>query len=183
MSLMLLICPSAINLLLNCQHVKFSSQMSAWAYYVPFVKNIWIWDEVRVQAKRFTWLRLPSRVTPALTKRNKEVSEENSQFSTSEKQLNKFSRRSLKFTVCFIMLVDIASYNVPKEMLLMAEFIFHGGKMCKFSTLCDRLFSLSVFLLHLLSIFCSSWSRGMSKKSCKEICIACSNFVFKRSFP
>ena len=65
----------------------------------------------------------------------------------------------------------------------MAEFIFHGGKMCKLSTLCDRLFSLSVFLLHLLSIFCSSWSRGISKKSCKEICIACSNFVFKKSFP
>ena len=59
-----------------------------------------------------------------MAKRNKEVSEENSPFSTSEKQLNKFSRRSLKLTVCIIMLVDIASYNVPDEILLMAEFIF-----------------------------------------------------------
>ena len=32
------------------QHVKFLSRMSAWAY-VTFVKNIWFWDEVRVQAK------------------------------------------------------------------------------------------------------------------------------------
>ena len=54
--------------------------------------------------------------------------------------------RSLKFTVSVVMLVDIASYNVP------VGFIFRGEKMCKFSTLCDRLFSLIVFLLNLLSI-------------------------------
>ena len=35
---------------LKFQHVKFLSRMSAWAY-VTFVKNIWFWDEVRVQAK------------------------------------------------------------------------------------------------------------------------------------
>ena len=47
------------------------------------------------------------------------------------------------------MLVDIASYNVRDEILLLVEFIFRGGKMCEFSTLGDRLFSLSVFLLNL----------------------------------
>ena len=35
---------------LKFQHVKFLSRMSAWAY-VTFVKNIWFWDEVRVEAK------------------------------------------------------------------------------------------------------------------------------------
>ena len=35
---------------LKFQHVKFLSRMSAWAY-VTFVKNIWFWDQVRVQAK------------------------------------------------------------------------------------------------------------------------------------
>ena len=29
---------------LKCQHVKFLSRMSAWAY-VTFVKNIWFWEE------------------------------------------------------------------------------------------------------------------------------------------
>ena len=50
------------------------------------------------------------------------------------------------------MLVDIASYNVPDEILLLVELRFRGGIMCKFSTLCDRLLSLSVFLLNLLSV-------------------------------
>ena len=64
------------------------------------------------------------------------------------------TRRSLKFAVRVIMLVDIASYNVRDEILLLVEFIFRGGKMCEFSTLGDRLFSLSVFefLLNLLSL-------------------------------
>ena len=30
------------------------------------------------------------------------------------------------------MLVDIASYNVLDEIWLLVEFIFRGGKMCKF---------------------------------------------------
>ena len=51
-----------------------------------------------------------------------------------------------------MLVIDIGSYNVLDEILLLIEFIFHGGKMCKFSTLCDRLFSLSVFLLKLLSL-------------------------------
>ena len=64
------------------------------------------------------------------------------------------TRRSLKFAVRVrvIMLVDIASYNVRDEILLLVEFVFRGGKMCEFSTLGDRLFSLSVFLLNLLSL-------------------------------
>ena len=63
------------------------------------------------------------------------------------------TRRSLKFAVRVIMLVDIASYNVRDEILLLVEFIFCGGKMCEFSTLGDRLFSLSVFLLNLFFPF------------------------------
>ena len=53
-----------------------------------------------------------------------------------------------------IILADIASYNVLDEILLLVEFIylFRGGNMCKSSTLCGRLFSLSVFLLNLLSL-------------------------------
>ena len=62
------------------------------------------------------------------------------------------TRRSLKFAVRVIMLVDIASYNVRDEILLLVEFIFRGGKMFEFSTLDDRLFSLSVFLLNLSSL-------------------------------
>ena len=48
-------------------------------------------------------------------------------------QLNRFPRRILKFT-------------------LLVEFILRGGKMCKFSTLCDRLLSLSVLLLNLFFV-------------------------------
>ena len=40
MPLMALIRPPAINLSLKCQHIKFSSRMSAGVYYVAFVKNI-----------------------------------------------------------------------------------------------------------------------------------------------
>ena len=50
------------------------------------------------------------------------------------------------------MLVDIGSYNVRDEILLLVEFIFRGGKMYEFSTFDDRLFSLSVFLLNLSSL-------------------------------
>ena len=80
-----------------------------------------------------------------LAKRKKDVSEENVPCATGEEQLNRFSRRSIKFAVR-VMLVDKASYNVPDKILLLLEFIFLEGKMCKFSTLCDRLFSLSVSL-------------------------------------
>ena len=59
----------------------------------------------------------------ASAKRNKDVSEEN---ATGEEQPNKFSRRSLKFAVRVIMLVDIASYNVPDEILLLVELTFRG---------------------------------------------------------
>ena len=83
--------------------------------------------------------------------------------ATGEEQLTRFLRRSIKFAV-HVMLVDKASYNVPDKILLLVEFIFRGGKMCKFSTLCDRLFSLSVFLLHLLSVLC-----GMSVQNCVKV--------------
>ena len=69
-----------------------------------------------------------------------------------EEESNRFSRRSHKFAVRVIMLVDIASCNVRDEILLLVEFIFRGGKMYEFSTLDDRLFSLSVFLLNLSSL-------------------------------
>ena len=36
------------------------------------------------------------------------------------------------------MLVYIASYDVPNEILLLVEFFFHGGKMCKFTHLTRR---------------------------------------------
>ena len=40
-------------------------------------------------------------------KRNKDVLEENVQCETREEQSNRFSRKSLKFAVSIIMLVDI----------------------------------------------------------------------------
>ena len=79
--------------------------------------------------------------------------------ATGEERPNRFSRRSIKFPVR-VMLVDKASYNVPDKILLLVEFVFCGGKMCKFSTLCDRLFRFSVFLLNLLSVLC-----GMSAQN------------------
>ena len=42
--------------------------------------------------------------------------------ATGEEQPNRFSRRSLKFVV-HVMLVDIASYNIPDKLLLLVEFI------------------------------------------------------------
>ena len=48
--------------------------------------------------------------------------------ATGEEQPNRFSRRSIEFAV-HVMLVDNASYNVPDKILLLAEFIFLGGKM------------------------------------------------------
>ena len=90
---------------------------------------------------------------PASATRNKDVSEKNAPRATGEEQPNRFSRRSLKFAVRVIMLVDIASYYVPDEiLLLLIEFTFRVGKLWKFSTLCDRLYSLSAFLFNLLSI-------------------------------
>ena len=83
--------------------------------------------------------------------------------ATGEEQPNRFSRRSIEFAV-HVMLVDNASYNVPDKILLLVEFIFLGGKMCKLSTLCDRLFILSVFLLNLLSVLC-----GMSVQNCVKV--------------
>ena len=56
-------------------------------------------------------------------------------FMTGKEQTNRFSRRSL--TVRIIILVYIASYNVPNETLLLVDFFFRGGKTCKFSTLYD----------------------------------------------
>ena len=55
-----------------------------------------------------------------------------------EEESNRFSRRSLKFAVRVIMLIDIGSYNVRDEILLLKESIFREGKMFKFSTLGDR---------------------------------------------
>ena len=55
-----------------------------------------------------------------------------------EGESNRFSRRSLKFAVRVIMLIDIGSYNVRDEILLLIESIFRGGKMFEFSTLGDR---------------------------------------------
>ena len=75
-------------------------------------------------------------------------------------QPNRFPRRFLKFTVGVIMLVYIA-YKI----LSLVEFILHGGKMCKFRTLCDRLLSLSVFLL---SICCSFYKVISLSKSFKS---------------
>ena len=104
---------------------------------------------------------MPSGVTPASAKRNKDVSEEIAPRVTGEEQSNRFSRRSLKFPVRVIMLVDIAFYIVLDEILLLVEFIFCRGKMCKFSTLIMRQtiqfesrdsLGLSVFLLKLLSL-------------------------------
>ena len=48
------------------------------------------------------------------------------------------------FAVRIIIIVDIASYNVANKILLLVEFIFCEGKLCTFSTLCDRRFSSSV---------------------------------------
>ena len=85
-------------------------------------KNIWIRNEVIVQAKRSTKLRSPTGVTAALVKRNKDISEENAPRGTGYEHLNRFSRISLKFPVSVTMLVDI------HIALLLVEFIFHGGQ-------------------------------------------------------
>ena len=55
-----------------------------------------------------------------------------------EGESNRFSRRSLKFAVRVIMIIDIGSYNIRDELLLLIEFIFRGGKMYEISTLGDR---------------------------------------------
>ena len=85
-------------------------------------KNIWIQNEVIVQAKRSTKLRSPTGVTAALVKRNKDTSEENAPRGTGYEHLNRFSRISLKFPVSVTMLVDI------HIALLLVELIFHGGQ-------------------------------------------------------
>ena len=66
---------------------------------------------------------MPTGVTAASAKRNKDVSKENVQRETREEQSNGFSRISLKFAVPIIMLVDI------HIALLLVEFIFRGGEM------------------------------------------------------
>ena len=75
-------------------------------------------------------------------------------------QLNRFPRRFLKFTVRVIM-----HFYIAYKILPLVEFILHGGKMCKFSTLCNRLLSLSVFPL---SICCSFYKVISLSKSFKS---------------
>ena len=100
--------PSSNELVIRikCHHVKFSTRMSAWAYYVASVKKSLYSRRVRVKAKR-----TPTGVTPASAKSSKDISQENVPRPTGEEQPNRFARRSLKFTVCVILLVYIASYN------------------------------------------------------------------------
>ena len=124
--------------------------MSAWACYVAFVKK---YLNSRWSKSASKEIYLTSIANSA--KRKKDVSEENVPCATGEEQPNRFSRRSIKFAVR-VMLFDNASNNVPDKILLLVEFIFPWGKMCKFSTLCDRLFSLSVFLLNMLSVLCGT---------------------------
>ena len=57
---------------------------------------------------------------------------------------------------------------------------FITGKYKKSSIFGMLSFSFCIRSQH---IFCSSWSRGISEKSRKEIYIACSKFVFKNLFP
>ena len=82
--------------------------------------------------------RPPTGVTPASAKSSKDILQENAPRPTGEEQPNRFARRSPKFTVCVIMLVYIASYDVPNEILLLVEFFFRRGKMCKFTHLTPR---------------------------------------------
>ena len=56
------------------------------------------------------------------------------------------------FCLFVLFFCQFTSYNLPDEILLLVDFIFRGGKKCTFSTLSDRLFSFSVFLLNLLSV-------------------------------
>ena len=56
--------------------------------------QIFEFEMERVQAKRSTKLRSPTRVTPAASaNRNKDVSEENAPRATGEEQPNTFSSR------------------------------------------------------------------------------------------
>ena len=126
-----------------------------------------------MQVKRSTWLWSPTGETPASAKRNKDVSEESAPDSSGE-QPNWFLRRSSKFAVHIIMLVDIASYNVPNEILLLVEFIFREGKMCLFSTLCDRRFSLSV--VYSCWICCPFYNACLLKIMYKSVIIIFSDF-------
>ena len=69
------------------------------------------------------------------------------------------------FAVLVIMtLISVASYNVREEIFVLVEFIFRGGKMCKFSTLCDRLFSLTCIPVE----FVVPFIRYGCSKSCKN---------------
>ena len=58
-----------------------------------FCMQIFEFEMERVQSKRSTKLRSPTRVTPASAKRNKDVSEENAPRATGEEQPNTFSSR------------------------------------------------------------------------------------------
>ena len=128
-----------------------------------------------MQVKRSTLLWSPTGETPASAKRNKDVSEESAPDSSGE-QPNWFLRRSSKFAVHIIMLVDIASYNVPNEILLLVEFIFHEGKMCLFSTLCDRRFSLSV--VYSCWICCPFYNACLLKIMYKSVIIILNHCYF-----
>ena len=81
-----------------------------------------------MQGKRSTSLQSPTRVPPAPAKRNKDGSEENAPRSAGEVQPNRFSRRSLRVRI--IMLVYLASYDVPNEILLLVEFFFSAEITC-----------------------------------------------------
>ena len=150
MPLMVLIRPPAINLSLKCQHVKFSSRMSAWAYYVAFVKNIWISASKEIY---LTSIAIWSNTSFSEEKWNKDVLEEIAPRVTGEEQSNRFSRRSLKFAVRVIMLVDIASYNALDEILLLVEYIFRRGKMCKFMHLMQQTTQFECILVEVVVPF------------------------------
>ena len=143
MSLMPPIRPPAINLSLKCQHVKFSSRMSAWANYAALVKKHLNSRWSNSVSKEIYLTSIANWSNTSLGKVKYRRFREKAPCSTEEEESNRFSRRSHKFAVRVIMLVDIASYNVRDEKLLLVEFIFRGGKMCEFSTLGDRLFSLN----------------------------------------
>ena len=146
MSLIPPIRPPAINLSLKCQHVKFSSRMSAWANYPALAKKYLNSRKSNSASKEIYLTSIADWSNTSFGK------VKDRRFRGKCAVFERGTRRSLKFAVRVIMLVDIASYNVRDEILLLVEFIFRGGKMCEFSTLGDRLFSLSVFLLNLLSL-------------------------------
>ena len=81
-----------------------------------------------------------------------DVSEENAARATGEEKPNRFSRRSHKFTVRVIMLVYIASYVKCTRRNIAICSVNSAEEKYKFSTLCDRLFSVTAFMLNLLAV-------------------------------